>query len=1337
MKGDFSRDTFDPRRHYSAVRLQQGRVLTDADWNEQADITRHRAISLARDVIGDCGSPEAAAGFGLVPGTAARAIAVRGARLWVAGDDGVVLHSTDGGGTWALRETGETAHLHGIAFASDVAGWAVGDAGTILRSGDGGASWSSQHSPARVALFAVTAVDADRAWAVGDDGVVLRTTNGGTTWTESRLGAGRLYAVHFASASTGWAAGQDGRIHATTDGGLTWNEQQTGSDRPLRALAFTSATEGWAVGDDGTILRTTDAGATWVAQDANGSAALHAVAAVAPAEAWAGGESGVLLHTTDGGATWQDAGNVTDHTLRGAAAAGGAAWLAGAGSTLLRAGTGSPPLSVQPLPAVSLAITSGRLYVGGTMCEADGPASLYNQPDLRLAGRLPAGTHLVYADVWQRYISHLQDPGMREIALGGPDTAGRVRTVWQVRTLALPASSPADWNCLSDVPEWEQLIAPPAVRLRARAEPEQEAANLCEVGAAAGYRRIENQLYRVEVQQGGAEPLFKWSRENGSVAYRITDAAVDTVQDRTTLTLASRGEDENLDVAPGDWLEIVDEDDVLGPGAGQLLQFLAEGNDPLEIVLAGALAAPLDAARLPLVRRWEQQPEAGAAALSLQAGTWLHLEDGVQVLFEGTDWRPGDYWMIPARTISGDVDWPRDEHGGAVAVAPHGNSHSYCRLGIIGVSGSGEIEVLADCRTEFSPLTGLVQLLYASGDGQDGLPGRELPQPLRVRVVRGARPLAGRRVRFQLQGGNASLVGAGGASSIDAVTAADGTAECRVLLGGDLNPNQRHPCVTATLLDAASTAVPGQQVRFCATASVMLSHVSGDGQQGAAGALLPHPLEVRVSNGHQPLAGVPVHFTVASGGGQLGSPSPVPTDAQGVARVGWQLGGAGDQRVEAELRGAGGARVQYIGFNAAIRTEAAGGGCCISIGEGGEFSELTSDLLKLLAERYKNRVCICFRPGLHVVQDLSLGGDRELHVSLHGCGRASTLVLEGQVELAGLGSVTVSDLHIETRGAGFFHLVECGDATFDGVSVWPGSDGRPFLHVRSVETLEVRHCRVEGKGGVMAIVVDHAAREIRITDSDIAGVLSLHGEPDLAQRLNVDALLAAVERNRLQILPDGGRLILHNNTLGVVTIGRELMRRLNSLGETNDNVPLPLPAATVTGNRFLQQDGQVVVVSAALALSACEFDHPPVVVRGGGSTTVSGRVRDTAGGPVPGVQVLLRGEQGTASMGAVANADGAFRFSNVAPGRYTISASITGMGAAREVVEVGSAPVAVELRLGRTGTAASAATNPWVFLSTVAAATCNVSEAGKAAQVFVIAATRTREEAGNTVQIRP
>ena len=68
MKGDFTRSTFKPRKHYSGVRMQQGRVQLDADWNEQIDIAAHRTETETIDVIGGCGAPMHNAGFALTNG---------------------------------------------------------------------------------------------------------------------------------------------------------------------------------------------------------------------------------------------------------------------------------------------------------------------------------------------------------------------------------------------------------------------------------------------------------------------------------------------------------------------------------------------------------------------------------------------------------------------------------------------------------------------------------------------------------------------------------------------------------------------------------------------------------------------------------------------------------------------------------------------------------------------------------------------------------------------------------------------------------------------------------------------------------------------------------------------------------------------------------------------------------------------------------------------------------------------------------------------------------------------------------------------------------------------
>lgn len=51
MSGDFSRG-FDPRRNYSAVLFQAGRILTDADFNEQSDIAARRFRAAIVDLMG-------------------------------------------------------------------------------------------------------------------------------------------------------------------------------------------------------------------------------------------------------------------------------------------------------------------------------------------------------------------------------------------------------------------------------------------------------------------------------------------------------------------------------------------------------------------------------------------------------------------------------------------------------------------------------------------------------------------------------------------------------------------------------------------------------------------------------------------------------------------------------------------------------------------------------------------------------------------------------------------------------------------------------------------------------------------------------------------------------------------------------------------------------------------------------------------------------------------------------------------------------------------------------------------------------------------------------------
>src|SRR5439155_7859570 len=97
-------------------------------------------------------------------------------------------------------------------------------------------------------------------------------------------------------------------------------------------------------------------------------------------------------------------------------------------------------------------------------------------------------------------VTALDDPRLRETALGGPDTASRSRTIWQVRTV-FAGAGPV--TCLTTPPEYTAATAPGTGTLRARARPVAAAEGPCIVPADAGYRGLENQLYRVEIHDPG------------------------------------------------------------------------------------------------------------------------------------------------------------------------------------------------------------------------------------------------------------------------------------------------------------------------------------------------------------------------------------------------------------------------------------------------------------------------------------------------------------------------------------------------------------------------------------------------------------------------------------------------------------------------------------------------------------------------------------------------------------------------------------------------------------------------------------------------------------------
>ena len=202
---------------------------------------------------------------------------VDSSHLWVAGEKGLVLGSTDGGLSWETVYTGVEAKLLSVSFASAEEGVIVGESGTILVTADGGRTWRSSDSGTTLTLNAVDFVfdamaegfnRAAAVWAVGDGGTALYSRDIGVTWTSrtvGTLGKVALRAVSFDGAN-GVVVGTDGTVLTTSDGGTAWtrqeifeDQQQTSTDqnptaRPLNDLAIHVSESGdvsaWAASHD-------------------------------------------------------------------------------------------------------------------------------------------------------------------------------------------------------------------------------------------------------------------------------------------------------------------------------------------------------------------------------------------------------------------------------------------------------------------------------------------------------------------------------------------------------------------------------------------------------------------------------------------------------------------------------------------------------------------------------------------------------------------------------------------------------------------------------------------------------------------------------------------------------------------------------------------------------------------------------------------------------------------------------------------------------------------------------------------------------------------------------
>ena len=436
----------------------------------------------------------------------------------------------------------------------------------------------------------------------------------------------------------------------------------------------------------------------------------------------------------------------------------------------------------------TIEIGKGRYYVDGIVCENKQLLPYSEQPflinpnptDQDLLNSLSSGSISaiqVYLQVWQRLVTALDDPCLREPALGLADTTTRLQTVWRVVAKGLtsaPTEPLAGTVALTNdsatvtgtgtsftaaLQVGQQVVfasdtgqtpyeistiandasltlasnyagattASTTVSLVGAASrgccnsmvtglaPIKDPGKLnaqtsggtgdcsCQPTPSAGYRGLENQLYRVEIHQAGdeASATFKWSRENGSVVVAVTGVSGSTVY------VDSLGPDANLGFSPWQWVEISDDTFLFGQNPnqpGDLYQIKAVSPETLSVTMTQPVAS-VDPTKNARMRRWDQfGSSATSNGVSLSTG-WLDLENGIQVEFSKGEYASGDYWLIPARTATGQIEWPPCNSDGHDFQPAHHIEIFNAPLACIQWDSQNQETASHDCRRKFPPLT--------------------------------------------------------------------------------------------------------------------------------------------------------------------------------------------------------------------------------------------------------------------------------------------------------------------------------------------------------------------------------------------------------------------------------------------------------------------------------------------------------------------------------------------------------------------------------------------------------------------------------------------------------
>jgi photosystem II stability/assembly factor-like uncharacterized protein len=204
-----------------------------------------------------------------------------GNRMWAVGHDAVILHSADGGETWARQysDPERQAPLLDVWFENAATGWAVGAYGLALHTSDGGKTWEKREIDDQERhLYAVTAGADGALYVAGESGALFRSADKGETWDElASPYKGSFFGLLALREGPLLVFGMRGQLYRSADQGKSWRQVETKT-----VASLTAAWEGEdgrvvLVGVGGTVLDSNDGGQSVTARNRPGRRAFAGV----------------------------------------------------------------------------------------------------------------------------------------------------------------------------------------------------------------------------------------------------------------------------------------------------------------------------------------------------------------------------------------------------------------------------------------------------------------------------------------------------------------------------------------------------------------------------------------------------------------------------------------------------------------------------------------------------------------------------------------------------------------------------------------------------------------------------------------------------------------------------------------------------------------------------------------------------------------------------------------------------------------------------------------------------------------------------------------------------